>query len=151
MQQKVFIGGVWAVWQFFKSTSLIKSWIQHWFRVSANTLMKSYKDVLFFLFFSDSNIPSAWNNANVTQEELTAYLTNLRNIQSEGIQYIQNRLRTPNGKPVTMLNIDATHVNVDKSLDAYAQMQSYSGRSQKGHCLLFSNITCPMGTVVARL
>ena len=49
--------------------------------------MKAYKDVLFYLFMNDSYIPSVWNNANLTEEELTGFLTNLRNIQSPGIRY----------------------------------------------------------------
>ena len=48
-----------------------------------------------------------------------------------------------------LTNIDTTDIKVDKSLDAFAQMQTFSGDRQKGHCYLFSNITCSLGSILA--
>ena len=62
---------------------------------------------------------------------------------------MQERLRTPNNRPVVLANIDATDIKVDKSLDAFAQMQTFSGARGKGHCYMFSNITCSAGSVLA--
>ena len=62
---------------------------------------------------------------------------------------MQDRLKTPNGRPVVLVNIDTTDIKVEKSADAFAQMQTFSGDRGKGHCLLFSNLTCPAGTVLA--
>ena len=61
---------------------------------------------------------------------------------------MQERLRTPDGRPVVLLNIDTTSIKVDQSKDAMAQFQTYSGERGKGHCLLFSNVTCPAGSLV---
>ena len=58
------------------------------FRVSPNTAMRAYKDVLFYLFMNDNNIPTTWNNGNLSEQELTEFLTNLRNAQSPSIRYI---------------------------------------------------------------
>ena len=38
---------------------------------------------------------------------------------------------------------------MDKSQDAFLQMQTYSGDRGKGHAVFFSNITCPMGSLLA--
>ena len=43
-------------------------------------------------------------------------------------RYIQQRVRTRAGRPICFLCIDTTHVSVDQSEDAYAQMQTYSGK-----------------------
>ena len=56
------------------------------FRVSPNTAMRAYNDMLFFLLMNDSYIPSMWNRANVTEQELQGFLIQLRNIQSAGIR-----------------------------------------------------------------
>lgn len=62
---------------------------------------------------------------------------------------MQERLRTPNERPVVLVNLDTTDVKIDKSQDAFFQMQTYSGDRGKGHAVFFSNITCPMGSVLA--
>ena len=64
-------------------------------------------------------------------------------------RYVQDRLRTPAGRLVTLVNIDTTSIQVDQSQDAFCQMQTYSGERRKGHCLLMSNITDPAGGLVA--
>ena len=62
---------------------------------------------------------------------------------------MSRKLRTDKGRQVCLMNIDATDVKVDKSMDAFAQMQSFSGDRQKGHCYLFSNVTCSKGSILA--
>ena len=64
-------------------------------------------------------------------------------------RYIQQKLRTPSGRPIVLLNIDATDIKVEKSADAFLQMSTYSGERNKGHCLLFSNVTDSSGSIVA--
>ena len=59
------------------------------------------------------------------------------------------RLRTPAGRPVTILNLDCTKISVQQTEDAFAQFQTYSGERGDGHCLLFSNITDSAGALVA--
>ena len=61
---------------------------------------------------------------------------------------VQERLSTPDGRPVCLLNIDTTHIQVDQSKDAMAQMQTYSGEREKGHCLLIGNVTDTAGSLV---
>ena len=61
---------------------------------------------------------------------------------------MQDKLETPDGRPVVLLNIDTTAIKVDQSSDAFAQMDTYSGERGSGHCLLFSNITCSHGSLV---
>ena len=61
---------------------------------------------------------------------------------------MQNRLLSQDGKPIVFLCIDTTAISVDQSQDAFAQMQTHSGERGKGHCLLFSNLSCPAGTLV---
>ena len=63
--------------------------------------------------------------------------------------YVQERLRTPNGRPVVLLNIDTTDIQVDKSTDGLAQQQTFSGDRNKGHCYLMSNITDASGQILA--
>ena len=48
-----------------------------------------------------------------------------------------------------LVNIDTTHIPVDKSSDAYAQQQTFSGDRGKGHCVFFSNMTCSSGSILA--
>lgn len=48
-----------------------------------------------------------------------------------------------------LVNLDATDIKVDKTTDAFGQMQTFSGDRGKGHCLMFSNLTCPAGSVLA--
>ena len=62
---------------------------------------------------------------------------------------VQDHLRTPAGRPVVLVNMDATDIKIDKTSDAFCQMQTYSADRGKGHCVLFSNLTCPAGTVLA--
>ena len=64
-------------------------------------------------------------------------------------RFIQDRLRTPNGRETVVVNIDTTDIKVEKSSDAYAQMQTFSGDRGKGHAVFFSNITCPAGSILA--
>ena len=47
------------------------------------------------------------------------------------------------------MNIDTTDIQVDKSMDAYAQQQTYSGDRGKKHCVFFSNITDSAGAILA--
>ena len=63
-------------------------------------------------------------------------------------RYIQSKLRTPDGRPVVILNIDTTDLCVDQAQDAFSQMRTYSGSRGKQHCLLFSTITDTQGAVV---
>ena len=62
---------------------------------------------------------------------------------------IQDRFRTPDGRPCVAINYDTTHFSSPNSLDAFHQMDLYSGDRKKGHCVLGGAITCPAGTVVA--
>ena len=62
---------------------------------------------------------------------------------------LQEHLRTPNGRPLALLNIDTTDIMVDKTSDAFAQMQTYSGDRGKKHCLFFSNLTDSLGRIIA--
>jgi hypothetical protein len=64
-------------------------------------------------------------------------------------RFIQERLRTPNGREVVFANVDTTDIKVDRSSDAYAQMQTFSGDRQKGHCVFFCNITDASGAILA--
>ena len=56
------------------------------FRVSPKAAMKSYDDVLWFLFMHDSNIPAAWNDPEITDIEVEGFLTRLGNEQSHGVR-----------------------------------------------------------------
>ena len=57
------------------------------FRVSPNTAMKAFNDILFFLFMKDSYIPSVWNDPNISDAEIEDFLANLRDSQSPVIRY----------------------------------------------------------------
>ena len=47
------------------------------------------------------------------------------------------------------MNVDTTDIQVDKSSDGFAQQQTFSGDRGKGHCYLFSNVTCSSGSILA--
>ena len=67
----------------------------------------------------------------------------------EYCRWVQDRLRTPNGRRIVLANIDTTHVRVDKSTDAFVQQQTYSGARGYKHCVYFSNITASNGEILA--
>ena len=62
---------------------------------------------------------------------------------------IQDRFRTPDGRQCVAINYDTTHFASPNSLDAFQQMDMYSGDRGKGHCVLGGALTCAAGTVVA--
>ena len=62
---------------------------------------------------------------------------------------LQDRFRTPDGRRCVPINYDTTHFSAPNSLDAFNQMDLYSGDRGKGHCVLGGAITCPAGTVIA--
>ena len=76
-------------------------------------------------------------------------LNKSNNVKCLLCRFLQDRFRTPAGRRIVFLNIDTTNVSVDQSEDALAQMRTYSGKREYRHCLLFSNITCARGSLVA--
>ena len=75
--------------------------------------------------------------------------TQMSNIVELSYRLVQEKLRTPNGRPLALLNIDTTDITVDKSSDAFAQMQTHSGDRGKKHCVFFSNLTDSCGRIIA--
>ena len=45
--------------------------------------------------------------------------------------------------------MDATHLSFDKSEDPEVNRNTYSGKREYRHCVLFNLITCPLGSIVA--
>ena len=62
---------------------------------------------------------------------------------------IQDRFRTPDGRECVAINYDTTRFSSPNSLDAFHQMDHYSGGRDKGHCVLGGALTCAAGTAVA--
>ena len=56
------------------------------FKISADTAMKVYDAVLFFLLMHDENIPRIWNDRSATEQDIEDLLRNIIDQQSEGIR-----------------------------------------------------------------
>ena len=56
------------------------------FRISHQTAMKIFDDVLFFLLMCDPHVPRVWNDETATEADIHALLVRIRDSQSAGIR-----------------------------------------------------------------
>ena len=117
------------------------------FNICRYTAIKTYQGVLFCLFMTDTAIPT-WNEL-VPDQDLTNFLISTMERQSPGLRHIADKMRTPDGRRVCFVCIDATQLNCQNSSNAFYQMNRFSGSRGKGHCVLQTTLTCPAGSVLA--
>ena len=100
------------------------------------------------LFMKNKYIPTLWHETT-PDSTVTEFLMAVREQQSPAVKHIQDRIKTPDGRPVTLVCIDATDFKAENSADAFLQMGRFSGVRGKGHCVLQTFITDPNGSVLA--
>ena len=100
------------------------------------------------MYFFFPHVPKEWNEST-TDEEITNFLRAIARRQSPGVKYLQDRIKTPDGRDVVFVCIDATDLPCESSADAFLQMSRYSGPRGKGHCVFQTTLTCPAGSVLA--
>ena len=100
------------------------------------------------MFFFFPFIPKEWDE-RTTDEEITVYLREIARRQSPGIKYLQDRIKSQDGRDIVFVCIDATDLPCESSADALLQMARYSGPRGKGHCVFQTTLTCPAGAVLA--
>ena len=100
------------------------------------------------VFLTNKYLPTLWTDST-PDHVITEFLRAVREQQSPIVKYIQDRIKTPDGRPVTFVCIDATHLGVEKSADPFLQMGRFSGQRGKGHLQLQTTLTDPNGSVLA--
>ena len=109
---------------------------------------RTYEDMIFFIWLFHLNIPRQWDE-NTPEEEITRFLLEVRDSQSPGVRYLQDRIRTPHSnRPTIFWDLDATHIGSQNSADPFLQMGRWSGPRGKGHCVLVLVATSPDGSIL---
>ena len=96
------------------------------FKIGRASASSTYIDVLMAVFMSNKYLPTLWT-ASTPDDVVTEFLRAVRDQQSPAVRYIQDRIRTPDGRPVVFVLIDATDFSCENSADAFVQMDMWSG------------------------
>ena len=119
------------------------------FDIATETARHTYLDIFAYFVLFDPHIPSIFDDNSVTEAEIEGYLFAIRDSQSPGIRRIVETMRTPDGRPVVVVNDDTTHLSCPKSNDPENQKDHFSGRRNKGHCELNGGLATCNGSIIA--